>query len=156
MSLPPPASLLPRLCSPAGEDCSPYPSTWFSTHAPTAAVLVVQDQRCAPPPPIPCTGAPADCPLGRRQEVPISPPSPAWRLIVIWVVWPSYLSPPKAPAYCVLGGCVLLYSLTQRMIVIWVVVPSPPLSRHRCKLLFGCSILPPHCGVADPLGWYSC
>ena len=51
--------------------------------------------RSHPPPPLPCPGAPADCRLGRRQETPASPPSPAQQLIVIWVVWLAYLSPPR-------------------------------------------------------------
>ena len=40
--------------------------------------------------------------------MPASPPSPERRLIVIWVVWPSYLPPLKAVADCHLGGCVIL------------------------------------------------
>ena len=63
--------------------------------------------RSRPPPFPPSPSATADYCLGRRQKAPASTPSPARRLIVIWVVWPSYL-PPKAAADCRLGGRVIL------------------------------------------------
>jgi hypothetical protein len=134
----PPALPLPRRRPLAGEDRSPYPSTWSSTHkARRCQVLALQDQRHAlggrrsrynsgatPRPVQPRHKAGQRRGMERRPAAAHHPPdggpppSTELRLIDVWAVWAGRAPSPLFPGMeddCHLGGRAL-----------------PPLSRHCC------------------------